>query len=134
MDIFKADEILKKYDIYCESENEFKIKTAKDRGAVNVGLKLRICANFLDKQWRILRDKRLQLVKDRGICCDIERISLEKKYSHLECHFIFMTSQDICEPCRFYQENIKKINEDMQELVEASACFRKEADYDDTWR
>lgn len=62
-----------------------KQKTARDTGATQVSLRLRICAKFLDKKWRELRDERSILVKKQGKCCDFERVSQNKSYAHSEC-------------------------------------------------
>ena len=130
----EANIILKKYDKYDEADKKFKVRTAKDTGAMNVGLRLRVCANFLDKKWIELRDERSKLVSNQGKCCDFERVSKYKNYSHSECSFINLSSTKICEPCQFYQESIKKIDDAMKELNDASKCFIDEANYDDTWR
>lgn len=134
MNYTEANNLLKKYDIYDETSIEFKAKTARDKGAMNVGLRLRICADFLDKKWRELRDKREIAVKEQGKCCDFERISKDKLYLHSECEFINQYKNDVCEPCEFYQRKIKNIDESMKELSEASEIFRDEANYDDTWK
>lgn len=134
MNYIEAEDILKKYDLYDQVSKEFKMKTAGDIGSMNVGLRLRICAKFLNKKWRELRDERSILVKKQGKCCDFERVSQTKLYAHSDCEFINMYKNDICEPCKFYQEKIEKIDKSMEELDEASKIFIDEANYDDTWK
>lgn len=68
----EADELLKKYDEDGEADKEFK-RTVKDTETMNVGLRLRVCADFLDKKWGKLRDEREKLVESQGICCDFEK-------------------------------------------------------------
>lgn len=79
MDVY---DILEKYDEFGEVEREFKIKTAKERGATNLELKFKISSEFLDKKWRELRDKRLELVKGKGKCIEFERVSKIERFLH----------------------------------------------------
>lgn len=64
----------------------------------------------------------------------LKRVSKNENYAHSECSFINSYPKKICAPCEFYQKNIKRIDESMKELSEASKCFRDEANYDDTWK
>lgn len=45
-----------------------------------------------------------------------------------------MFKNDICQPCEFYQKEIEKIDQSMEELREASKIFINEANYDDMCR
>lgn len=101
---------------------------------MDLGLKLRISAEFLDKKWRDLKEKRVQLVNQKGECSDFKRIEQVDKNLHSECSFINSYPKKICEPCKFYQDNIKRIDKEMEELKRSAEYFRKKADYDDIWR
>ncbi|EQK37964.1 hypothetical protein C671_3488 [[Clostridium] bifermentans ATCC 19299] len=120
MDVY---DVLEKYDKYDEVEREFKRRTAKDRGATNLELKFKISSEFLDKKWREFRDKRSELVKGKGKCIEFERVSKIERFLHSECSFINAYPREICEPCSFYQDSIKPIDEAMDELRKASKIF-----------
>lgn len=134
MRIMDAYSVLEKYDKYDEVELEFKRKTVGYVGAMDLGLKLRIRAEFLDNKCRELKDKRLKLVKQKGKCSDFERIIKEEVSLHSECSFINIYPKKICEPCTFYQNNIKPIDKEIEMLESSAEYFRNKADYDDIWR
>ena len=134
MEYLDAMKIYEKYDSNGIAETEFNQRTAKDTGAVNLGLRLRIYSSFLDKKWIELRNKRAELVKNKGKCCDYKRIATQEEYSNDECSFINGYPKGICKPCKFYKEMIKPIDEGTQELLQAQKVLKDKAAYDDMYR
>lgn len=136
MTIIEAGEILRKYNLDRDANEEFKLKTRGDRGKLNVGLRLRICAEHMEKKKRELQKEREQIVKGRVEKCPNFEIELRKNpYAHPECSFINMIlPKSFCLECDFYIKNVKEIDISIKELSKAAECFRQEADYDDTWQ
>ena len=131
MKFTEAMNIYEKYDSKGIVGMKFKRKTAKDSGAVNVGLRLRMYADFLNHIWIELRNKRIELVKGKGKCCDLTRISAKEQYSHDECSFINIYPKEICKPCDFYIKKIESLDKEMELLLEAQNCLIEKAAYDD---
>jgi|GEM_PF-6087814 len=136
MQFIEADDILRKYGLDKEANEEFKIKTLKDTGKMNVGLRLRICAEHLSKKARELREKRKSIVEaNKNKCPNYEIELMKNPYAHDDCSFINMViPKDFCLKCEFYLKNVKDIDISIKELQVAAKCFVDEANYDDTWQ
>lgn len=136
MKIGEADEILRKYNLDKGANVEFKMKTRNDSGKMNVGLRLRICAEHMEKKKRELQKERERILKGRIEKCPNFEIELENNpYAHPECSFINMiVAKNFCFECAFYIKNVKEIDISIKELSEAAECFRQEAYYDDMWQ
>ena len=136
MKFVEADEILKKYNLEQAAESEFKMKTRNDRGKMNVGLRLRICADYLENKGRELRKERERIVKSKLEECPNYEAELKKNpYAHPECAFInMMRPESFCYECDYYITNIREIDNSIMELFEAAKCFRQEAGHDDVWQ
>lgn len=135
MEIVKADEILEKYGLKQAASDEFKVKTRHDTGKMNVGLRLRICADHLDRKSRELRDKRSKILKELNHACPNYEIAKERnRFAHEDCEFNCMVPADFCLNCDFYKANIKKYDDAFPKLREAAETYRKVADYDDVWQ
>ena len=102
---------------------------------MNVGLRLRICADHLDRKSRELRDKRSKILKELNHACPNYEIAKERnRFAHEDCEFNCMVPADFCLNCDFYKANIKKYDDAFPELREAAETYRKAADYDDVWQ
>lgn len=136
MQFIEADNILKKYGLDQEANEQFRIKTLKDTGKMNVGLRLRICADHLSEKARELQNKRKSIVEANKNKCPNYELELQRNpYAHEECSFINMIiPKDFCFKCKFYLEHIREIDISINELRAAAKCFIDEANYDDTWQ
>lgn len=136
MEILEAENVLKKYGLKEMAHEEFKRRTRNDTGKMNVGLRLRICADYLDKKARELQEERRQILKDKNhVCPNYEYIKKQKNvFAHNDCKFNCMEPYNFCLKCEFYISNIKVYDEAVLEVSNASTVYRKEADYDDTWQ
>lgn len=129
----EAEDVLSKYKLNEAASKEFKIKTRKDTGRTNVGLRLRICATCLEGKWVELRDERIKKLKENKQPCPYVVSKKENdQFVHNGCDFICVGENGFCCKCEFYIKNIKEIEASMEELFEAAKCFRKQADYDDS--
>lgn len=131
----EADDVLRKYNLEQDADEEFRRKTKKDTGKMNVGLRLRTCAEYMEKKARELHKKREEIVKQNPEKCpNFETVLKKNPYSHDDCAFINMVPQKFCYNCNFYKNNVKELDDSINELNEAAKIFRDSANYDDTWQ
>lgn len=135
MDFMMANDILKKYELYKVANAEFRRKTLRDTGKMNVGLRLRICADHLSRKARELEKEREKIIKGNNEKCPNFEVALKNNpFAHEDCWFLCMIPENFCYTCQFYIDNIRDIDTSIQELYDAAECFRDEANYDDTWQ
>lgn len=132
MNISEAENILEKYGLKKFASDEFKRRTAKETGKMNVGLRLRICAEYLDMKARELREKRSRILRENNHSCPNYELARKKNiFAHEDCEFNCMAPSEFCLDCDFYVSKIQDIDESVREIRDASKVYRDEADYDD---
>lgn len=135
MKFLQADEILHKHDLEKKANEEFEYKTRNDTGKMNVGLRLRICAKYMERKARELVTERERILKENPNKCPKFEINKEKNpFAHEDCWFNGLVTHEYCYDCEFYINNVKEIDDSIQELYEAAKVFTREADYDDVWQ
>lgn len=135
MNFTQADEILHKYDLVKKANEEFEWKTRNDTGKMNVGLRLRICAEHMERKAREFEIERKQVVKNNPEKCpNFEIEKKENPFAHDDCGFICIVPRKFCHDCGFYIKNVKSVDDSIKELYEAAKVFRYEANYDDIWQ
>lgn len=135
MTFIQANQILQKYDLEKKANEEFEWKTRNDTGKMNVGLRLRICAEHMERKAKEFKVEREHVVKNNPEKCpNFEFAKKENPFTHDDCWFICMIPSKFCYDCEFYIKNVKELDNSIKELYEAAKVFRNEADYDDTWQ
>lgn len=135
MESKEALEVLKKYSLYDSAEREFRMKTRNETGRKDCALQWRIYADYLSEQAKELRLKKEEMAgKNQKKCPAYEEELKKNPNAHPECSFYIWTHKEFHQNCTYYFENIKKIDDDIDELEQAAECFKKAADHDDSTR
>ena len=89
-----------------------------------------VYSSYLSKKWVEFRDKKSELQKTK--CKEWENISNEIKPVHDDCFFVELLLKDkYCKAqCKFYNNEIEKLDHAMTELSEAEEVLNDKAQHD----
>lgn len=128
MDVKKAFELLDKYNIRNEAEQECKRRKIDSAPYDMIGHNKVYC-EFLNREWKNLRDELALLQKERCILYD--SLNKEIKLVHDSCDFArySLSERGICEMCT-YNEQLVKIEAEMKKLSDAEKALHDAAEKD----
>ena len=129
MDVMDAIDLLKKYRLYDDAQNECKRKKI-DEAPYDMKGHHEVYCSYLSKKWVELRDKRDKLLKVK--CFEFDKIPDNPKPVHNDCFFVGVScTKDYCKTeCKYYQENIAELVQAMNELSEAGKVLKEAAERD----
>lgn len=133
MDTMDAINLLKKYNLYEDAQNECKRKKLKEAPYDMQGHNDVYC-NYLNKKWVEIRNKKDILLKIK--CVEWDNIPYNPKPVHRECNFVgvYCTKIYCKQNCKYYKDNILELEQRMKELSEAKEALQSAARYDATFR
>lgn len=129
MDVMDAINLLKKYGLYNDAQNECKRRKI-DEAPYDMKGHFEVYCSYLSQKWIELRDKRDTLLKVK--CFEFNDIPDNPKPVHDECYFVGgCCTKDYCKTeCKYYQENIAALVQEMNEIEEAEKVLKAEAERD----
>jgi hypothetical protein len=99
---------LKKYDLYEKADREFKKVTKGDSGSIDFSTKYNIYETFIDDK---MKEKKTELFEQKRF----------KKCDYFPtCEFSISYDNTNCQKCDFFNNTLKKIEEEIEELNNAS--------------
>ena len=131
MDVKDAIDLLREYGLYDDAQNECKRKKI-DKAPYDMKGHHEVYCSYLFKKWVEIRDKRNSLLKVK--CFEFDNIPDNPKPVHDDCFFVGVgCTKDYCKTkCKYYQENIAVLVQEMNELSEAQTVL-KDASERDFW-
>lgn len=128
MDIMDAIDLMKHFGIYNEAKRECEIKRI-DKSPYDMQGHHRIYCSHLDKKWVQLRNRRDELQNIK--CKEWDNLALQGRPLHDDCKFAYYSITDYCQNnCMFYKDIIKKLEDEMVQVKEASNLLKKAAEED----
>lgn len=131
MDSIDAINLLKKYNLYEEAQNECRRKKL-DKAPYDMQGHNEVYCFFLNKKWVELRD--LDEKKKKCSCSNLDAVKFQNR-AHEDCFFnrISFLKDGLCNECTLGKE-LDDIEKEMKKLSEATRVLKEAADYDYTWR
>lgn len=129
MEVVDAISLLEKYGMYDDAKNECRLKKI-DRAPYDMQGHHEIYCNYLSKKCAELRKKKSELIQIK--CVEWDNIPDNLKPAHDDCCFVGVNcTKDYCRTmCRYYQDNIKIIDQELEELYEAQKVLKEAANED----
>mgnify|MGYP004459356155 CR=1 FL=1 len=129
MNVIDAINILKKYERYNDAQNECKRKKI-DEAPYDMQGHHKIYCRYLSQIWGELRNKKETLLKVK--CSEFDNIPDNPKPVHSDCYSVSLgCTREYCKTkCKYYQENIAPLVQEMNEICEAEKVLKETAERD----
>ncbi|GEM_PF-5231464 len=116
-------DVLKKYGLKDDADSKINIKMKGHVGAKDLVTEFKIYEEFLNKKWVELRNKKQELMKNR--VCD--KLKIDTDLAHKQCSYCLYINNTLCKDCEFYINEIRELEESMEELNKAGEEFSEAA-------
>lgn len=129
MDVIGVIELLKKYKMFDDAQNECKRRKI-DEAPYDMKGHHEVYCSYLSQKRVELQHKRDDLRKVK--CVEYDNIPDNLKPVHDDCFFVGMCcTKDYCETeCTYYQQNIAPLDQEISEIAEAEKVLKEEGERD----
>ena len=130
MDVIDAIGLLKDYRLYDDAQNECRRKKI-DNAPYDMKGHHEVYIFYLSKKLGELNKNKSSLVKVK--CSELDNITDDPAPIHDNCFFVGVNcTKDYCKThCKYYNENLKQIDEEMKKIHEAIQVLKNAAEKDE---
>ena len=133
MTFAEAIGLLKRYGLLEKAENECKLKKISN-ASYDSARKSKIYCSYLSEKRVALQNKRNKLLEVK--CFELDNIPDGSMIAHDDCYFVGTNcTKDYCKKmCKYYRDNIKQLDNDINELAKAEKALTECLDHDYRFR